>query len=81
MIALVVELIAASSLSMLMLQVSGSTSTKTGRAPTRQMTSAVATKVKGVVMTSSPGPTPKAIKLIRSASVPEATLMQCAAPV
>ena len=81
MIALVWGVMAPSILSGSMLQVSGSTSTNTGRAPTRQMTSAVATKVKGVVITSSPGPMPKAIRLINRASVPEATLMQWAVPV
>jgi hypothetical protein len=37
-----------------MLQVSGSMSTNTGLAPSSTITSAVAAKVKGVVMTSSP---------------------------
>ena len=45
------------------------------------MTSAVATKVNEVVMTSSPAFTPSAISEISSASVPEATVMQCLAPV
>ena len=45
------------------------------------MTSAVATNVKDVVMTSSPAFTPSAISAISSASVPDATVMQCLAPV
>ena len=48
-------------------------STNTGRAPLWLMVLAVATKVKGVVITSSPGPTPSAARERRSASVPEAT--------
>jgi hypothetical protein len=44
------------------------------------MVSAVAAKVKGVVMTSSPGPRSSAISAISSASVPLATVMQCRAP-
>ena len=63
------------------LQVSGSMSTNTGFAPSSTMVSAVAAKVKGVVMTSSPGPMPSAIRAIKSASVPLATVMQCLAPV
>jgi len=64
-----------------MLQVSGSMSTKTGFAPNSTMTSAVATKVNGVVMTSSPDLIPSAISEISKASVPEATVTQCLAPV
>ena len=56
-----------------MLQVSGSTSTNTGFAPSSTIISAVATKVNGVVITSSPGLTPSAISAISSASVPLAT--------
>ncbi|AOB37177.1 Uncharacterised protein [Bordetella holmesii] len=65
----------------LMLHVSGSTSTKTGTAPSKAITSAVATKVKDVVMTSSPAFTPRAISAMSRASVPEATVTQCLAPV
>ena len=60
----------------LMLHVSGSISTNTGVAPSRTMTSAVATNVNGVVITSSPGPIPSAIRLMSRASVPLATVMQ-----
>ncbi len=63
-----------------MLQVSGSTSTNTGLAPSSTIISAVAAKVKGVVMTSSPGPMSSAISAISSASVPLATVMQWRAP-
>ena len=38
-------------------------------------------KGEGVVMTSWPGPMPSAIRAIKSASVPLATVMQCLAPV
>ncbi|CPN10178.1 Uncharacterised protein [Bordetella pertussis] len=81
MMALVRGVIFASISDTLMLQVSGSTSTNTGLAPSSAMTSAVATKVNEVVMTSSPAFTPSAISEISSASVPEATVMQCLAPV
>ncbi len=64
-----------------MLQVSGSMSTNTGLPPSRTIVSAVAANVNGVVMTSSPGFKPSAIRLISSASVPLATVMQCFAPV
>ena len=57
----------------LILKVLGSISTKTGFAPTVLITSAVAIKVKGVVITSSPGPIPSALKDNQSASVPELT--------
>ena len=56
-----------------MLQVSGSMSTNTGLPPSSTIISAVAAKVKGVVMTSSPGFRPSAISAISSASVPLAT--------
>jgi hypothetical protein len=59
-----------------MLQVSGSMSTNTGLPPSSTMVSAVAAKVKGVVMTSSPGFRSSAISAISSASVPLATVMQ-----
>ncbi len=54
------------------LYVTGSMSTNTGRAPRRAIEPAVATKVNGVVTTSSPGPTPYAIRARSSASEPEA---------
>ena len=50
-----------------------STSTNTGRAPSRTMTPAVAKNDSGVVTTSVPGPTPSAISVASSASVPELT--------
>ena len=76
MIARVFELIFSSSRRTSRLQVSGSMSAKTGVAPTRTTTSAVAAKVKAGVITSSPGPMPRAIRLISRASVPLATEMQ-----
>lgn len=56
-----------------MLQVFGSQSTKTAVAPAIQMASAVPKKLLDVVMTSSPGPMPRAMKANQSASVPEFT--------
>ena len=50
---------------------SSSTSTNTGSAPTWLMASAVAKKVNGVVITSSPGPMPRARRAMTRASVPE----------
>src|SRR5438105_12012848 len=47
-----------------------STSLKTGRAPAWTMALAVAMKVNGLVMTSSPGPTPLARRARNSAAVP-----------
>ena len=44
------------------------------------MTSAVATYVKGVVKTASPGPIPQAIKGISSASVPDEHEIACFTP-
>ena len=52
--------------------VRGSMSTKRGVAPARWIGEAVAKKVKGVVITSSPGATPSASSASSSASVPEA---------
>jgi hypothetical protein len=54
-----------------MLKVSGSMSTNTGRAPVRAMVPAVAKKVYGEVMTSSPAPMSSAMSAISRASVPE----------
>ena len=53
-----------------MVAVRSSTSTKTGVAPQNDIASAVAMKVLGTVMTSSPGPTPSASSAIQRASVP-----------
>src|SRR5215471_3341737 len=55
-----------------MFKVSGSTSAKTGRAPARTMELALAKKLKGEVITSSPGEIPAAINASHNASVPEA---------
>ena len=55
MMARVRGVIAASTCSRSMLRESSPTSTNTGRAPTRMMTLAVATKLSAGVMTSSPG--------------------------
>jgi hypothetical protein len=57
MMALVFGRIAASMRSRSMLRVTGSTSTRTGVAPTSRITLAVATQVSGVVITVSPAPT------------------------
>jgi len=51
-------------------------STKTGVAPVWDIASTVAMKVKGTVMTSSPGPIPAAIKAKQRASVPLLTPTQ-----
>ncbi len=45
-----------------MLDVCGSMSTKTGVAPVYRIAATVAINIKGMVMTSSPGPTPAASK-------------------
>ncbi len=50
-------------------------STNTGAAPSRSMQPAVAKKLYGVVITSSPGLTPIAISATSSASVPDVTPM------
>ena len=81
MMALVREVILASTRLASMLAVSGSMSTNTGTPPASTIISAVAANVNGVVMTSSPGCRSSAISEISSASVPLATLMQCLAPV
>jgi hypothetical protein len=60
--------------------VSGSTSTNTGTPPSSAITSAVAAKVKGLVMTSSPGCRSSAISAISKASVPLATVTQWPTP-
>ena len=53
-----------------MLYVAGSTSTKTGFAPHQLIASAVAMKVSGTVITSSPGPIPSPSRATQRASVP-----------
>lgn len=45
-------------------------STKTGTAPVMRITLLLATKLKGVVSTTSPKPTPRAISITWSAAVP-----------
>jgi len=55
-------------------------STKTGRAPSLATTPADAKKENGDVMTSSPGPIPRAISDTSNASVPEETPIACAVP-
>ncbi len=60
--------------------VSGTTSTNTGRAPFIRIASPVAMNVFATVTTSSPGPTPYAFNARVSASVPFATPQACAAP-
>ncbi len=61
------------------LYVSGSISAKTGVAPVAEIASALAMKVKGVVITSSPGPIPKARSTSSMAAVPELTPTACRA--
>ena len=58
----------------------GSQSTNTAVAPAIQMASAVAKNVLGWVMTSSPGPMPRAINASQIASVPLPTPMACDVP-
>ena len=55
------------------------TSAKTGVAPAWTITFAVAGHVIGVVITSSPGPTPTASSARWSAAVPDATASTCSA--
>ena len=71
MIARVRGVIAASTWARSRLRESSPTSTNTGRAPTRTMTFAVATKERAGVMTSSPLPIPQASSAISSPAVAE----------
>ncbi len=80
MMAFVFGVIAASIFAGSMHLVSGSQSTNTAVAPAIQMASAVAKKVFGCVITSSPGPMPIAIRASQMASVPLPTPMACAVP-
>ena len=57
-----------------MLNVTGSMSTRRGVAPSRETQPAVAKNEYVLVMTSSPGPIPRAIIDASSASVPEDTV-------
>src|SRR5690606_6407113 len=54
--------------------------TRTGRAPVMSIAAALATRVKGTVMTSSPGPTPAASNARCSALVPVLTATPYPAP-
>src|SRR5690348_10136490 len=56
------------------------TSAKTGVAPAWTITFTVAGHVSEVVITSSPGPIPRATSARCSAAVPEATASACSAP-
>src|ERR1700682_3782834 len=60
--------------------VSGETSANTGVAPWYKMQLAVAQKVMGVVIASSPGPSPAANAAPCNAAVPELKLTACRAP-
>src|ERR1035437_3893067 len=71
MMARVAGVMAASIRARSMLRVTGSMSTKTGRAPTSRMTLLVATQESGVVMTSWPGPMPAMRSAISIVHVPE----------
>src|SRR4051812_23979849 len=62
-----------------MFRSSSRTSTNTGVAPVWTMTLAVAGQVIGVVITSSPGPTPSATSERCSAAVPDASASTCSA--
>jgi hypothetical protein len=77
MIAFVRGVIAASIAPTSMVKVFGSMSTSTGVAPAYWIAATVATKVKGTVMTSSPGPMPAASNAMCSALVPVLTPMPC----
>ena len=59
------------------LKVAGSMSAKTGRGPSRVIALAVAKKVKLGTITSSPGPTSRAISANSRASLPEAQPTAC----
>src|SRR5437773_4473875 len=62
------------------LSVSGSTSTSTGRAPTCSITFTEAVNVSGVVITSSPGPTPRVASAVCSPAVQELSASALGAP-
>src|SRR6516165_4045642 len=74
MIARVRLVMAASACSRSILRESSPTSTNTGRAPTRTITFAVATKLSAGVMTSSPGPMPQASSAISRPAVAEVSV-------
>ena len=81
MMALVLGVMAASIFFGSMQRVLGSQSTNTTVAPTTHAASAVAKKVLGWVMTSSPGPMPRAMSVSQIASVPLPTPMAYLWPV
>jgi len=81
MMARVAGEMAASSFEASIWKVSGSVSTKTGRANWRRTTFTVAMKVYGGMMTSSPGWTSSALSATNSAEVPLQVARQCRAPV
>ena len=56
-------------------------STNTGLAPASKIELVDAKKLKGVVMTSSPPPIPKALSATTKASVPEAHVRACFTPI
>ena len=63
-----------------MVKLRSSTSTKTGSAPVMEMASAVAMKLLGTVITSSPALMPRAARASQSASVPLLTPTALFAP-
>ena len=73
MTALVRSVITARMVSAVMFWLSGSTSANTGTAPAVTIEDAEARKVRGVVMTSSPGPMPSAFSATSRATVPLAS--------
>ena len=77
MIAFVAGVQAASTIDTSRLNVAGSMSTNTGRAPSRAIDPAVAKNEYGEVTTSSPGPIFSAISAASNASVPDDTPMAC----
>ncbi len=80
MMALVLSVIADSRRDAFMFIVDSSISTKTGLAPTSAIISAVEIQVYGTVITSSPGPIPKANNAISKVSVPLDAPTQCFTP-
>ena len=80
MIALVLGVIALATAAGSTLNVSRSTSTKTGLAPSRDTHPAVAKNVNVGQTTSSPGPTSRAISATSRASVPLVTPTACLVP-
>jgi len=77
MMALVRGVISGRMVSAVIFWLTGSTSAMTGVAPRMTMQEAEAMKVRLVVMTSSPGPIPRAYRASSSATVPLARAMAC----